>query len=305
MDADFDRELARHATQTYTQLSRAAETAFFEGQLAKAQKLYEWVQTEAARINEPLLLERTLCNQASVALSMRQGEGYLPQLRQIGLHSANRMTRLCAVNTLSIVYRERGQRLDAAFFGEAALVHAKALDRPDLVASCLHNAGVLALHLGDLQTAQRSLEEAMEIEENEAEPGESALAHSVLGYCLARLGQEQRAIRMLKLSLAKLSGRDSSLYKESVSLSVGFAMLELENFADALEEAENALSTLPVSLERKYGLYLAGESYASLGFVDEARDYFGRLQEEFYPREDFLPETLLSLRTHRLIGWLS
>ncbi len=305
MDADFDRDLAQVATPVYTQLSRAAELAFFEGKLAKARKLFEWVYTEAVRINEPLLLERTTCNQASVALSMRQGESYLPKLRQIGKHSADRMSRLCANNTLSNVFRERGQRQDAASFGASALAEAKALGRADLVASCLHNAGVLALHSSDLQAAQRFLEEAMALDEEEATPGESALAHSVLGYCLARLGQEQRAYRILNRGLARLSGRGASVYNEAVSLSVGFAMLELENFADALEEAETALSTLAVSLERKYALYLAGESYASLGFVDEARQYFGKLQEEFYPREAGLTDTLLSLRTHRLIGWLS
>ncbi len=293
------------AVDPYSALNGRARRALARAEFRKAEKLFEWAYVEARRRGAPGLEERAFCNRAVAAATNGSIERYLPGMRAILARSPERENRFLAAYDLAMILETGGFRDQARFFARIAVQLAADLDQPLNASAALFQLGKLRLGDSRLQRAQRAIEEAIRLLGPEADPVVLALQSSVLGYCLARLEQPSRAIALLEGSVDTIDRCGYRLYEPAARLNLGFSLLEMEEFEGAGEQAERILSLSCCRSDRKYALYLAGETSGYLGEFDLARDRFRRLQEEFFPEIESLADELCATPTHGVISWLA
>ncbi len=289
----------------YSALKSRANRALARAEFRQAEKLFEWAYVEARRSGDPALEERAFCNCAVVAAANGSAERYLPGLRTILESSPERENRFLAAYDLTMVLETRGARGEARSFARTAARLAATLDQPLNGSAALFQLGKLWLGDSRLRRAQRSIEEAIGLLGPDADAVVLALQSSCLGYCLARLDQPQRALALLEGSVDVIDRSDCRLYEPAVRLNLGFSLLEMEDFESAGDQAERVLGLSCYPSDRKYALYLAGETSGYLGEFDRARDRFRRLQEEFYPEMESLADEFCAVPTHGVISWLA
>ncbi len=298
-------ETAPEVVDPYATLQRRARRALDQAELQKAAKLFEWAYVEARRQGDPALEERAYCNMALSAVTTGSATRYLGGLKTIAGGSEDPETRFLAAYDLATVFDNSSDRQEARFYAEIARQLAATSSDPFPRAAASYLLGKLWLGDCRLQPAQRSIEDSIELLDRRGDAQNYALENSTLGYCLMLMGQPVRALTLLEASLRAITGAGSRLYEPAARLNLGFALLEAEDFEGAHLQAEDALALPCGPLDRKYALYLAGETANYLGEFDLAGDRFRRLQEEFFPEMPSLAGELLANPIHGAISWLA
>lgn len=292
-------------SDSYAALKNRAWQALDRAEFKKAEKLFEWAYVEAERRHDTALQERALCNMAAAAIPAGTGARYLGEIRAILGRSADPETRFLAAYNLAFFFELKGALKKALFYAQIAGRQAAALEDTLPAAAAAYSQGKLWLGESRLQQAQRSIETSIELLDERSERRNHALETSTLGYCLALLGKKRRALALLESSTAAIADLACRLYEPAARLNFGFALLEMDELESAHRQAERALG-LPCSPgDRKYALYLSGETASMLGQLDTAQEQFGQLQEEFYPQLPDLACELASNHTHGFISWLA
>ncbi len=290
---------------SYATLKRRARRALDQAEFQKAEKLFEWAYVEATRRHDTALQERAYCNLTMAANASGSADRFLAGTRAILANSADPETRFLAAYNLAFVFDHRGARRKARFYAQVACRQAGALDDTLPAAAAAYNLGRLWLGESRLQLAQGSIEASLELLDERSDADNHALESSTLGYCLTLLRQRRRALALLETSTEAITRAGCRLYEPPVRLNFGFALLEMADVERANHQAERALSLLCGSFDRKYALYLSGETSSILGHAGAARERFSQLQQEFYPQMPTLADELVANRTHGFISWLA
>ena len=292
-------------SDSYAALKNRAWQALDRAEFKKAEKLFEWAYVEAGRRNDTALQERALCNMAAVAIPAGSGARYLGEIRAILGRSSDPETRFLAAYNLAFLFELKGALRKALFYAQIAGHQATALEDTLPAAAASYSLGKLWLGESRLQRAQRSIETSIELLDERSERHNHALETSTLGYCLALLGKTRRALALLESSTAAIADLDCRLYEPAARLNFGFALLEMNELERSHHQAERVVSLPCGPLDRKYALYLSGETASMLGRPGVARERFGKLQDEFYPQIPNLAAELAANHTHGFISWLA
>ncbi len=289
----------------YTALKSRARRALDRADFRTAETLFEWAYDEARRQGDLPLMERAYCNLTMVANATGSADRYLEGTRAILGRSTDPEARFLAAYNLAFVFDNQGARRKARFYAQVACQQAAALEDTLPAAAASYNLGRLWLGESRLQQAQRAIEASLGLLDERADLHNHALETSTLGYCLTLLKRRRRALALLEASAEAIARSDYLLYEPAVRLNFGFALLEMGDVERARRQAERALSLPCGCLDRKYALYLAGETSGILGQSDAARERFRQLGAEFYPGIPNLADELTAHRTHGFISWLA
>lgn len=293
------------ASAIYIDLKRRGEKALAAGNFVKALKYLEWALVEARRLDRPTLEERAYCNVALLAQECRPDTLYSSGLKKIVETSVDVTSRFLAAHALTLIHNTQGQAEVANAYAYASHGHACQLETPHERTASSYTLGVQLLIDGDLQRSQRYLEQTLELGTGILSSETIALARSTLGYCLQRLGQPKNAYGLLRKSLDHVAAGSRKGYENIVRLNLGFSLLEMDGFEGALDQATAVLDARNNAAQRKNALFLAGEACTYLDSLDWSREYFSLLQQEFYPRQPEMLDTLQSVRTHRYVNWFA
>lgn len=292
------------ASAIYVELKERGIKAMAAGEFAKAKKYMEWALVEARRLGQRVLEERTYSDLAMVSVEFESGSPFIAELKTIVERGVDAKSRFQAAHALSVIHCELGQTELSAVYAYAAHGNAQQIESPKERAISSHTLGVQLLIDGNLQRSQRYLEQASELGEGVL-PDVVPLSRSTLGYCLQRLGQSRRAHDLLRESVDRISTGPRSMYDNGIRLNLGFSLLEMDDYEEALELATTILDGRPTLPHRKSALLLAGEACSYLDNPDWSREYYSMLQEEFYPRQPEVLDHLQSVRTHRYVHWFA
>ncbi len=301
-EVNFERESEPAA---YALLRDRARRALEAAEHKKAEKLFEWALVAAQRQGDAALQERAFCNLIMAANVAGAADRYVPGARAILGQSTGPGTRFLAAYNLSLVFDCQGVRRKARFYAQVAGRLAEELGDPAAGGTVAHHLGKLWLGESRLQEAQRAFETSIELLDRLADAPDHPLGDSTLGYCLALQRQFGRALALLESSVEAVTRSGCRLYEPAVRLNFGFALLEMEDFERADDQATRALSLTGSRLQRKYTLYLAGETASALGHRELARERFAQLQQEFYPQWPSLADELAANSTLGFVGWLA
>ena len=289
----------------YAGLRSRARRALEKAEYRKAEKLFEWAVVEARRQGDAALEERAYCNLIMAANSAGTADRYIPGARAILGQSTDPEARFLAAYNLALAFDCSGARRKARFYAQLAWRQAGELGDGVAGGTAAYHLGKLWLGDSRLRRAQRWIETSIELFDRLSDAHSYALEYSTLGYCLTLQEQTGRALALLEASAEAVSLTGCRLYEPAVRLNFGFAMLEMEDFESACDQAERALSVPGSPLHRKYALYLSGETSSALGYRELARERFGQLQREFYPQLPTLADELAANSTQGFIGWLA
>ncbi len=289
----------------YTALKSRAWKALDRAEFKKAEKLFEWALVEARQRGDVSLQERAMCNLTAPAIATGTAMRYLGELRQILGSSADPKARFLAAYNLAFIFDHQEAPRKALFYAQVAYQQSEALEDTASAAIAAYYLGKLWLGESRLQDAQRSMETSIELLDRRSETSSRALETSTLGYCLALLGEKRRALARLEASTTSIADIDCRLYEPASRLNFGFALLEMGEAEHAQYQAEQALSRPCVPLDRKYALFLAGETANLLGQPDAADQRFRQLQEEFFPEIPDLARELAANHISGIISWLA
>lgn len=88
-------------------------------------------------------------------------------------------------------------------------------------------------------------------------------------------------------------------------LDLCFALLEIGRFRHAVRHGTRALALAEEAGEPdsvKQALFLLGEATHQVAGAHEAREYFQRLQERYFPEASYLTDILLTVDVRKLIN---
>jgi tetratricopeptide (TPR) repeat protein len=192
----------------------------------------------------------------------------------------------------------------ALFYARITRDRSEVLGRRDWIASSHNLIGNTLLAESFVEEACAEYEKALELMPVEPSPARGQILDN-LGYCRTLQGRYDEAYRLLYESLRLLRRFGARRHEISVRLDLCFAHLETGRYRHSRRQGEAALAlagSLSDPAAAKNALYLLGEVANLSGNVGTARDYFARLQRDFFPEAGYLPEFLLAVDIRRLVN---
>lgn len=250
------------------------------------------------------LWDRAYCNRCVALLELERLEGSLSELRRIVLRHPQGETGFLAAYAVACAYEQRRSYERSLFYTRLARDRAVRLQRPAWV-SWTHN------HVGNVLLAQSYFDQACDEYElalklMPLEPSvERALILDNLGYCRFIQGAYREGFRLLFESLRTLARHDSPRFRAVAALTLAFGYLEIGKLRRARHHAETALRTAREvgddgTVKKSY--YLLGEIFHQLGFDDRAREFFTRLQRDYYPEAPHVPDLLMAIDVRSMVN---
>lgn len=287
----------------YESFKNDAWSAISEGDLPKALTILEqglsWARTDASAT----IIDRLICNRASVLIELAEDKQVGADLKKILLKSADDENRFLAAFTLARAYDLAGDTDRALQFARTAHRHVEHLGA-DQQASSHNRLGNLLLVKNDFEGALQEFERAIAV----LPDGDSlrrAIVLDNLGYCQAIRGRFKKAFRSLFASVRLCRRLRARRVEASALLALAYAYLQQGDAARALRHSARSLELAEQTRDRmteKYGLFVLGEAHKQAGNPLAARECFRRLQEEFYPASAVVPELLLFLNVVNMIN---
>jgi tetratricopeptide (TPR) repeat protein len=289
---------------TFEELRSRGEEAIRAGRLTDAEELYDRSLCWAREQGEPWQIDLGVCNRAAVRIELGRGDGELPQLREILLRNANPQNCRLAAYNISRYYELTKNYKKSLFYARIALERGEILGRLDWTASTHNHIGNVMLAESFVDEACRSYEMALSL----MPEGQGVWRANILGnlgYCRILQNRHAEGYTLLYESLRMLRRLGSERYMVSTLLDLCFAHLETGRLHYAERWGSLALRLAEQTQQRdsvKNALYLLGEAAHLSGDVDVARDYFTRLQRDFFPGEVYLPGFLMTVDIRKLVN---
>lgn len=272
----------------------------YSGALRCCEEALAW----ATEHEDSALWDRAYCNRCAALLELGELDDSLSELRHIVLRQPNGETGFLAAYTVACAYEQRRSYEQSLFYARIARDRALRLQRPSWV-SWTHN------HVGNVLLVQSYFDQACEEYElalklMPLEPCiERALILDNLGYCRFIQGEYREGFRLLFESLRTLVRHDSPRFRAIAALTLAFGYLEIGKLRPARRHAEAALRIARElgddgTLKKTY--YMLGEIYHQLGFNDRARDFFTRLQRDYFPDAPHVPELLMAIDVRSMVN---
>lgn len=289
---------------TFEDLRSRGEEAIRTGQLDEAEDLYERALLWARENGEPWQIDLGLCNRAAVAIELGRGEVELPRLREILVRNANPQNCRLAAYNISRFYELTKNYKKSLFYARIALERGETLGRLDWMAST-HN------HIGNVLLAESFVDEACQSYETALSlmpEGQGVWCANILGnlgYCRVLQRRHTEGYTLLYKSLRMLRRFQAERYIVPTLLDLCFAHLETDHLRYAQHWGSLALQIAEQTQQHdsvKNALYLLGETAHLSGDSAGARDYFTRLQRDFFPNEVYLPGFLMTVDIRKLIN---
>lgn len=286
------------------QAARAQWTELVElGELERALALVEAAMPWVEASGDAALCDVVFCNRASIALHVREDGSFVSELREILMRTEDIDTAFLASNTIARHYELRKDSKKGLFYSQIARDYAQQLG-PLRQASSWNRCGNLFAMESRFQEAADAYERAEALMPGSEEVKASIIGYN-LGYCFVVLGRHNEGLRRIYSSVRVLRRRGVDLHEMKARLDLAFALLETSRPNRARRHAEAALriaSQLNDADARKNAFYLLGASAQALGDRAGARREFVRLQRDFYPESEYLPDLLLQVDLRQLIN---
>ncbi|HZF13957.1 MAG TPA: tetratricopeptide repeat protein [Thermoanaerobaculia bacterium] len=287
----------------FDDLRRKGREAVKEGRLEEALELYaealEWARAQG----DSRLIDRAFCGRTSVAIELGEIEGSLSELRQVLVRNNDPENCFLAAYNLGRAYELGKANKKALFYARIARDRAEAIGSHEWIASAHNLIGNMLLAESFFEEACREYEEALQ--QLPVEPSvRRALILDNLGYSYFVQDRRNEGLRLLFQSLRMLRRFGASRYEIFPRLSLCFAYLEIGRYERAIRYGRRALraaEALQDCESIKNALYLLGEAANLSNDTDGAELYFRRLQRDYYPEADYLPDFLLAIDVRKLI----
>jgi tetratricopeptide (TPR) repeat protein len=293
---------------------RCLESGDLDEALASFERSLDWARAHGT----PAQVDLALCNRSGVLLELgaaadsgsaagspiEQGSGLVAELRAILLRNSEPENCFLAAYNVARAYQLRKENKKALFYARIALDRARLIERRDWLASSHNRIANILLAESYFDEACAKYEEALALLPDEVGVRQALILDN-LGYC--RIVQERlgegfghlfKSLRMLR----RLGSLRWQLYPH---LDLCFAYLEAGRLQRANVHGMRALTIAERFADReaiKNALYLLGEAANLAGRPMQARVFFGRLQNEFFPEEHYLPDFLLAIDVRKLIN---
>jgi len=287
----------------FEDLRQRGRDAVKEGQLEDALALFDEALAWAEARGDARLIDRAFCGRTSVALELGEGEGALSDLRQVLVRNNDPENCFLAAYTLGRAYELAKANKKALFYARIARDRALAMGSQEWIASAHNLIGNMLMAESFFDEACREYEEALRQLPDEPSV-RLALIFDNLGYSYFVQDRRREGFSLLFKSLRMLRRFGASRYEIFPQLSLCFAYMEVGRYERAMRYGRRALraaETLRDSESIKNALYLLGETANLLNEPARAEVYFRRLQREYYPEADYLPDFLLAIDVRKLI----
>lgn len=288
----------------FDELKERWQRAIEAGSLEEAEAIIATAGAWASEHGDERQIDSAVCARAAVAIQLGRGDGEIPRLREILLRSGDPANCRLAAYQISVHYQATKNYKKSAFYGRIALDRARQLNRRDWLASCHNQLGNALLSESLIEDATREYETALDLISAQPSLWRGWIVGN-LGYCRILQSRYRDGYPLLYESLDLLRRHGAERYQVVARLDLCFAHLETGHFRHACRHGMAALALAERTGQVdavKNALYLLGEAANLSGDPQVARDYFARLQQDFYPDATYLPGFLLAVDVRKLIN---
>ena len=274
-------------SMTVEELRAQGKKAVSRGDLNRADSLFDAAVCRATETNDPDR-DRLLCNLAAVRTELGTVGDLLPELRNILLRSQSGDVNCLAAYHLARNFELKKAFKKAMFYAQMSRDRADEAENPDFRASALNLLGNILLAESHEEAAIEAYEEALTVMPEGDEVGRARILDNV-GYCRALAGRPFEAFPFLHESLRILRRNKAERWLVSTHLDLCFAHLEVSRLSWARRHGEIALKLATRTGsddDHRNALYLLGEVATLSGDEFACHEYFGLLQDRFYPEAD-------------------
>ena len=304
---------AIEATEDFETLRDRARDLIAKGSYREAATVYRQAVEVATAAGETDQADEALCGWGAAETELGSGVEVMPELRRILLGSTVDHNCCLAAYTLVRAHELEGQTRKALFYARLFRDRAEYVEREGLT-------GLAQSLLGNLLAAEGREAEAADCYRTalrhyrEAPPIWTAIAEGNLGYCLLsretavkHLGgaRMREGLRLLYRSIRTFRHGGAIQYTMLPHQDLCFAHLELKRPTRARRHGIRALE-----LAEKYQdlavvkncLYLLGQAAMQQSDAEAASEFFGELEQRFYPEQTGLATMLMSLDLRRVVS---
>ncbi|MCH9649105.1 MAG: tetratricopeptide repeat protein [Deltaproteobacteria bacterium] len=270
---------------SYLTLRDRGEAALQAGRPEEAYALFDASLRKANALEDPILVDRAVCNRAAARIVLGKVEAVVPELRTVLNHHADATNSRLAAYNLGRSYEQKKDFKKGAFYARTALNYSQQLERSDWIASSLNLLGICLLGDSLFEEASECFQEALDLLEASQRDRYFTILDN-LGYCDLILGRKRRGLERLYRSLRGLRRISSYENRMVCRLHLTFALLDLGHYRLAERHATAALSLAELAVHqegKKNALYLLGQAYRLGDQPEKAATFFSQLQQEFFP----------------------
>jgi tetratricopeptide (TPR) repeat protein len=295
---------ARLGETVFEEIRARGQAAIDAGQLEEAVAILQTAVDLAVEQGDARLIDLTRCNRAAALVEFKGGADELPQLREILVRNGDPVNCRIAAYTIGRHYELARNYKKALFYARITLDRSRLIGRRDWLASSHNLIGNTLLAESYVEAASAEYEKALELFSDEQSLGRAKILDN-LGYCRILQGRHAESYRLLYESMSLFRRLGTPKYEIVPRIDLCLCHLETGRYRLARRQGSVALA-LAESLgdldSMKNALYLLGEAANLSGDIEVAKGYFLRLQQEFFPGADYLPEFLLAVDIRRLVN---
>lgn len=274
------------------------------GHLDEARGHFAAALASARQLGDVQLVDRALCNEAAVAISLGDVERPIPELRAIVMRNLCPENCALAAYNIARAYELRKECKKSLFYARIARDRALQAGSTQRLAAATNQIGNALLADSFFEEAAESYRRALALV-----PAGLAewqlICQANLAYCEVMNGQPMPALRHLYRVLRAARRLGSPRLQMIARLDLCFVHMELGRYRTADRYGRRGLALAEVIGEVdwvKNGLYLLGQIAVLEARDQEARRCFGNLQSRFYPDQPYLPEFLLGIDVRKVIN---
>lgn len=279
---------------------RELEAGRLEAAVEVIDEACRWAEEHGSRDQQDL----GLCNRAAVAVELRQGDRYVPRLRQILVAGGDAVNARLAAYNIGRYYELTKDFKKALFYARIARDRSLLIGRDEWLASSHNQVGSALLAESRVAEATAEYEKALALMPADSRTWRARILDN-LGYCRVLQGRVNEGFALLYQSLHILRRCGARRYELSTRLDLSFAHLQSHRLRHARRHAERALALAREADEAdsiKNALFLLGEVASVAGDDEEAAHWFGLLQRDFFPDAAYLSGFLQAVNVCGLIN---
>jgi len=283
------------------------------GSYREAASLYRRAAEVATAAGDSDRADEALCGWGTAETELGNGVDVMPELRRILLGSDNDYNRWLASYTVARAHELEGQIRKALFYARLSLQHSTYVDRSGSTAGSRNLLGNLLIAEGREIDAAAEYRKALG-ESHGAPPAWTATVQVNLGYCFladafrgnhSRQRQLRQGLQLTYRSLRTLRREQAGPLLVWPHLDLCFAYLEMKRPKPANRHGLRALELAERYENRdvaKNCLYLLGQTAMLQRDTEAARQFFGELEQRFYPDRTGLADMLMSLDLRQVVN---
>ncbi len=304
---------ATDVTEAFETLRDRARNLVAKGSYREAAAVYRQAVEVATAAGEADLADEALCGWGAAETELGNGVEVMPELRRILLGSAVDHNCCLAAYTLARAHELEGQIKKALFYARSFRDRAEYVERHGLTGLAQNLLGNLLVAEGREAEAAACYRTALRDAKN-APATWITTAETNLGYCLLvsaagarglRRARMREGLRLVYRSIRTFRREGAVQYAILPHLDLCFAHLELKRPTSAKRHGRRALELAKQyddSATIKNSLYLLGQVALLEGDTETARQFFGELEQRFYPGHTGLVDVLVSLDLRQVVN---